>query len=137
MINLAITQSSYSCIFGISKDIGKVLLTDSWKTFQTGRHYLCQREANGKVYWFLFFKHSQRSIPHYTEEDRDKFAAQFEADILMPNLTFGDLWEHRTHAVLVPLEEYVLKRCYYRRIMLLGDSFHKVIPSYAPSSSDH
>jgi hypothetical protein len=28
--------------------------------------------------------------------------------------------------VLVPLEEFVLKTCFYKRAILVGDSFHKV-----------
>lgn len=82
------------------------------------------------IYWFAFFKNAKRTqgrdIPRYTDEDKEKAIARFGDDVLQPGITLRDLYEHRTHAVLVPLEEYVMGKCYHRRTILIGDSLHKV-----------
>lgn len=91
---------------------------------------MCHKTDNDTAYWFAFFKNPEqtraRNIPRYTANDQERFAAQLGPDTLMPNLTFRELYERRVRAVLVPLEEFVLNRCYHGRIILLGDSVYKV-----------
>lgn len=50
----------------------------------------------------------------------------YASDPLWPGTRLGDLYERSMSCVLVPLEEYVLEKCYYKRAILIGDSFHKV-----------
>lgn len=92
--------------------------------------YLYQGGPLDKTYWFAFFKNEERvagdDVPRYTPEQEEALAEKYANDILFNGLTFGDLWQRRVQSSLVPLEEYVLERCYHRRVVLIGDSFHKV-----------
>lgn len=82
------------------------------------------------MYFFAFFKNPEptiyRDIPRYTDEDAKDLAAVYASDPLWPGIRFGDLYERHMSCVLVPLEEYVLEKCFYKRAILIGDSFHKV-----------
>jgi hypothetical protein len=121
-------KSTYSCIFGISEGLDQSDVTSTSRTCCQGRNYLYQRSDHGKLYWFAFSKNTEqwRGIPRYTDEDIERAISRFGDDVLQPGIKLRDLYEHRTHAVLLPLEEYVLGRCYHRRIILIGDSLHKV-----------
>lgn len=98
--------------------------------FKSYHKYLCQAGREGKLYFFAFIKNENQtvnhSIPRYTIEDEQAVVGEYGADILRPGLTFGDIYNQRRHAVLVPLQEYVLEKCFYKRAILIGDSFHKV-----------
>jgi hypothetical protein len=113
------------CPEGISKETG-------FKSYHKNRSFLCQSGREGKVYFFAFIKNLQkivnRSIPWCTVEDERAVIDDYGEDILRPGVTFSDIYRRRRHAILVPLEEYVLDRCYYKRAILIGDSFHKVSP---------
>lgn len=82
------------------------------------------------AYWFAFFKTQKQTrdhkIPRYTASDQEIFVAQLGPDTLMPNLTFKKLYERRLRAVVVPVEKFVLDRCYHGRVILLGDFVYKV-----------
>lgn len=67
-----------------------------------------------------------RDIPRYTEEDKEILLAKYKDDVIVPGVTLGDLYRKQLRTGLVPLEDYTLNRCFARRIVLLGDSFHKV-----------
>lgn len=78
------------------------------------------------------FKNEQEtqgeSMPRYTEEDRQRLVELCQDDIIRPGMTFGDIYEGKIQSAIVPLEEGVLKTCFYKRMVLLGDSWHKVNP---------
>lgn len=96
-----------------------------------GKHhsYLFTGGPEGCVYWFLFFKLAQRvygdDIPSYSKEDEKKLLAERENDNLTPTLKFKELLDKRISSVLVPLEEYVFRKWYFKRIITIGDSAHK------------
>lgn len=84
----------------------------------------------GRVYWFYFFKLPQRvygdAIPRYTREDEKKLLALRENDNITPKLRFKQLLDKKVSSVLVPLQEYVFRKWYFKRIITIGDSAHKV-----------
>jgi 2-polyprenyl-6-methoxyphenol hydroxylase-like FAD-dependent oxidoreductase len=82
------------------------------------------------VYWFFFFKLKQRTygedIPTYSTEDKERLFAEHENDDITPNLKFRGILKNMITSALVPLQEYVFRQWYYRRIMTIGDAAHKV-----------
>ncbi|KAL4975551.1 hypothetical protein BDW66DRAFT_167055 [Aspergillus desertorum] len=124
-------QSSVSCIFGISRGLTQVKPTETWKHTRQDRHYLCSGAPNGLTFWFVFFK-NKKKLPwdrlQYTEEDKEQYATEFASDQVRTDLTLGDMYRASTSTVLVPVEEFVLKRYHYKRILLLGDSIHRMHP---------
>ncbi|KAJ5111143.1 hypothetical protein N7532_001678 [Penicillium argentinense] len=125
-------KCDYKCIFGIGKRPEGITDYASFKCFHKGRSYLISAGPDNKLYFFAFFKNSatttHRAIPRYTSEDANALAAKFASDPLFNGITFGQIYQRIANAVLVPLEEYVLKKCFYKRAILIGDSFHKMNP---------
>lgn len=123
-------QCQYRCMFGISNRPEGVPDNKSFKCYHRGRSYLTSSGKDGKLYWFAFVKNPDltihTSIPRYTTQDEEDLAAEIADDPLFLDITFKDLYNSRMASVLVPLEEFVLKRCFYKRAILIGDSFHKV-----------
>jgi hypothetical protein len=117
-------------MFGISKRLESIPDNKSFKCFHKGRSYLSSSGQDGKFYWFAFIKNPEltihTTIPRYTAEDAENLAAEIADDPILLDITFKDLYANRMSCVLVPLEEFVLKRCFYKRAILIGDSFHKV-----------
>jgi len=82
------------------------------------------------VYWFYFYKLAKRAygddIPTYTKGDMDKLLKLRENDDITPTLKFKKVLEERITSVLVPLQEYVFRQWYFKRIITMGDAAHKV-----------
>lgn len=99
-------------------------------TFHENHSYVCLSGPEGKIYWFAFFKNDETTIhediPYYTSEEARELALKHVEDPLFHGLRFGDLITRQTAAVMVPVEEFVLEENFYKRAILVGDSFHKV-----------
>ncbi len=84
-----------------------------------------------RVYWFLFANigptRRGKDIPRYTKEDEAAMVEDYRNDPIHENgAVFGDLYDARLVSVLVPLQEHVFPKWYYRRIITIGDAAHKV-----------
>ncbi|KAJ6072057.1 Monooxygenase FAD-binding [Penicillium canescens] len=97
-----------------------------------GTKRLANFRPRRQILLFAFIKNKHKtvnqSIPRYTAEDEQAVVDDYGADILRPGVTFGDIYKRRRQAVLVPLQEYVLEKCFYKRAVLIGDAFHKFNP---------
>lgn len=117
-------------MFGVSNTTLDMQQDQAFKTDQKGRSYLVARGPNDTMFWILFFKNEKKTqgsnIPRYTDDDRERLVAMYEKDVVKSGYTFGDLYKSRIQSSIVPLEEGVLKTCFYRRVVLVGDSWHKV-----------
>ena len=83
-----------------------------------------------KVFYFVFirFKVSFAWPKHerFTIEDAEAAAAEVADHPISDTLVFGELWKKRTRGSLISLEEGILKHWHFGRIVLAGDSAHKV-----------
>ncbi|KAK1460735.1 FAD binding domain-containing protein [Colletotrichum melonis] len=124
-------NSNTKCIFGISKH------PKGWRgvqhaAFNDGRSYLLIPAPKDRVYWF-FIKMMDRTyygndIPRFSKEDEAALASQYLDDSISDTIKFRDVYEERQITTLVALEEHVFSRWNYRRILLIGDSAHKLHP---------
>ncbi|RDW79302.1 FAD-dependent oxidoreductase [Aspergillus mulundensis] len=109
----------------------QVKLTETLKNARQDRHYLIIGAPNELTFWFLFFK-NKKNLPwdrlRYTDEDKEQYVAEFGNDQVRPDLTFGEMYRSSTRTGIVPVEEFVLGRYHYKRVMLLGDSIHRMHP---------
>ncbi|KAF2823506.1 FAD/NAD(P)-binding domain-containing protein [Ophiobolus disseminans] len=83
----------------------------------------------GVAYWALIYKdeYSQPPKPYRPDLKEQEGVAQFYKDTkFTENLKFGDLWDHRTRAGLLNIEEGILDKWHAGRIVLVGDSVHKM-----------
>ncbi|KAJ9273241.1 hypothetical protein DTO212C5_826 [Paecilomyces variotii] len=67
--------------------------------------------------------------PRYTMREMDVFAESVADHPVSDTIVFGELWKKRDRAMLVGLEEGVLQHWYHDRIVLVGDSVHKMLPN--------
>jgi FAD dependent monooxygenase len=83
----------------------------------------------GVAYWGISFKDEYSKPPKAYRPDHDEQESIGERlrDIKMTDdLTFGQLWENRTRYGVLNIEEGILEKWYAGRIVLVGDSAHKV-----------
>ncbi|PLB47722.1 FAD/NAD(P)-binding domain-containing protein [Aspergillus steynii IBT 23096] len=123
---------TYRCLFGIADQPEGTTEHVGYKKYVRNRSYIYQSGRGGKLYFFAFFKNPQvtkhQSIPKYTAQDEKDAVTEAANDVLLPGVTFADVYEKRRIAVLTPLQEYVLQRCFHKRAILIGDAFHKFNP---------
>jgi hypothetical protein len=85
---------------------------------------------HGLLFWFLFVKDSKftrtPNCPRFTDEDAWACIQKYGSSLVGPGYTVKDLWDARVKATMVPLEEGVIERWYHCRVVLMGDSVHKV-----------
>lgn len=67
-----------------------------------------------------------KDIPRYTRDDEAKFAKKYQGFAITENLTFGQVYSQRLTSTLTPLHEIVFKKWSLSRMLLVGDSTHKV-----------
>lgn len=129
----------YRCSFGIAQD---------FPGFQSGEiSYVRARDYNqliisgprDRVYWFFFDrlptpKHG-KDIPRYTKEDEAEFVKKFYDTPVTESSTFGELYSRKISSTLTPLHEVVFDKWFFRRILLFGDSIHKVRSAPPPPAS--
>ncbi|PHH90143.1 hypothetical protein CDD83_4425 [Cordyceps sp. RAO-2017] len=88
---------------------------------------------------FLFFWKAEtatalsrpESAARFTAQDADRAAAGVAHLPVNETMVFGDFWNKRTRAQLSHIEEGVLTRWHYGRLVLAGDAVHKVTPNTA------
>ncbi|KAK2039662.1 FAD/NAD(P)-binding domain-containing protein [Colletotrichum somersetense] len=87
------------------------------------------------VFWFVFFRLPETLVwperGRYTAEDAAEVAASIAEHPITGEVRFRELWDTRTRADLVPIEEGVLDVWHHGRIVLAGDAAHKVTPNMA------
>ncbi|XDG02592.1 hypothetical protein ABKA04_002207 [Annulohypoxylon sp. FPYF3050] len=66
----------------------------------------------------------------YSEKELEEEAESFADLHLFPDVTFGEIWKtvKRDEVSLVHLEEGIINKWHHGRIVLLGDSVHKMTP---------
>lgn len=98
--------------------------------FRKHHSYLISSGPDGRLYWSYFFKLAQRAygndIPTFTKEDEKEILGARANDNITPTLKFQHLLNTKVSYTLVPLEEYVFKQWYFRRMITIGDAAHMV-----------
>lgn len=98
-----------------------------------GLSYMTATGPEGRLYWFLFQSipdTCSRDLPRWTKQDEEELASQHMNDHITHGISFGDVYSRRRATAMVPLEEHVFTRWYFKRIITLGDAAHKVTPTY-------
>lgn len=83
----------------------------------------------GKVYWAVIFKDERSQPPKRRKNDEEASkaeAARFADIVFTPQIKFKDLWETRSRYGLLNIEEGILDKWSAGRMVLVGDSAHKV-----------
>jgi FAD dependent monooxygenase len=89
----------------------------------------------GIAYWALIYKdeYSQPPKPFKPDQkEQEEIAQRFKDIKLTENLTFGALWKNKTRSGTLNIEEGILDKWHAGRIVLVGDSAHKVLHPRSP-----
>lgn len=120
----------YNCIFGFGTTDGKGLsVGDVHRTYAKDFSTLCF-VGKGQLFWFLYSKLDKRyygkEIPRYTKEDMEEAAKAFFDIQMTEGINFKQVWEQRTFANMLSIEEMKLENWTSDRFAIVGDSAHKV-----------
>jgi len=88
-------------------------------------------------FWFMYITLDKPTHwpeqTRYTEDDVDAVVKKYSKVHVTRDVLFEDMWKARSRHKLASLEEGVQKRWYWKRIVLLGDSAHKVRAAALPT----
>jgi hypothetical protein len=134
--------SEYNCIFSVSRnDPEKQFLPDAMvhNVYYDGYSAIAAAGVHGLVFWFLFVKSSELTTtpncPRFTDEDAEAYIQRYGSSLVGPGYTVKNLWDARVKATMVPLEEGIIKQWCHDRVVLMGDSVHKVWISFLTSTN--
>ncbi|RYP71346.1 hypothetical protein DL769_004714 [Monosporascus sp. CRB-8-3] len=93
----------------------------------------CVQGVQGLVFWCLFFKEEAwpdpRPASKFTDADCESVITKYGHLRLGTHYTFSDLWQSRVNASMTVMEEGMIEAPWNRgRVVLLGDSVHKLLP---------
>lgn len=128
----------YRCSFGIAQHVPGWVTGELYHVTGKERSQLVISGPDNKVYWFMFEKLFEvkygKDIPRYTKKDEEEFVKR-NADVpITRRVTFGQVYAKRLSSTLTPLHEVVYKKWFFKRMITLGDSAHKVreLPIHDP-----
>jgi 2-polyprenyl-6-methoxyphenol hydroxylase-like FAD-dependent oxidoreductase len=120
----------YRCSFGIAVDVPGWVTGEQHIVTGDGRSQLVISGPDNRVYWFMFERLPEvrygDEIPRYTTKDEEEFANRNADVAITESITFGQVFACRLSSALTPLHEVVYKKWFFRRMITLGDSAHKV-----------
>ncbi|KAI1082434.1 FAD/NAD(P)-binding domain-containing protein [Whalleya microplaca] len=123
-------KCNWITLFGISTYPDAIPVNSANVTFNNGTSIDTMRAANDKIYFFLTKRLPKeltgKEIPRFTKDDHDKFAKEHWNDPVRGDVKFRDLYTNVIRTTLVPLQQYVLPKSHFRRILVIGDAAHKL-----------
>ncbi|KAL4796260.1 FAD/NAD(P)-binding domain-containing protein [Aspergillus venezuelensis] len=126
-------STEYFCVFGISPPVKGLNPGEQVAANGDGAVVFTVHGKNGRIYWFLIEKLDRQYIypdnPRFGPEDAASCAERFRNYPLCNGVTFGQLWDTREVATIAPSEEGLLETWHYDRMVLIGDSIHKMTPN--------
>jgi FAD dependent monooxygenase len=113
------------CSVGLGQNVTKLLFT-----------------SLGQAYWALIWRDEFSQPPKQyrpDEQEKEEIAEKFKNVQFAETLTFGDLYKNKTRSGALNIEEGILEKWHAGRIVLAGDSAHKVrqisTHTYPPSQN--
>ena len=120
----------YACVFGISSPIPGLLTGEHVNSYSNGLCVITFHGKDGRVFWFIIEKLSQKFLypntPRYSASDAAEFCGRLSSVRVWKNIHVADLWKNKLCASMTALEEGMLETWSFDRIVLFGDSIHKV-----------
>ncbi|KAI9730796.1 MAG: hypothetical protein M1818_008076 [Claussenomyces sp. TS43310] len=127
-------KTCWKSLIGVAPGIPELGERDLTVVSNTGHSFLALAQPD-KVYFFFIVKIDKPFTwpkrASYTDEDAEALAESLAEHPVSNSLLFGELWKRRIRGSLVNLEEGVLDHWHHGRIVLAGDSAHKVTPNIA------
>ncbi|KAH3035887.1 orotidine-5'-phosphate decarboxylase [Aspergillus fumigatus] len=124
----------YACIFGISSPVDQLEPGEQITCYNDGWSILSVIGQNGRVFWFLFIKLDKESVydgsrkngPRFSPADARAHCERLAHEPVWNGVKFGHVWAQCEVFQMTPLEEGLFSKWYWRNIVCIGDSMHKV-----------
>ncbi|RYP85134.1 hypothetical protein DL769_001038 [Monosporascus sp. CRB-8-3] len=125
-------KSFYTAVIGVARNPG-LHEGGSARAYNHHRSYFFQegRKGSGEFYWWLCAKNEETKtgiIPKLSNEVKQRLLDRYADDQIGDNLTLRSLSQKSIYSTVIPLQEFVLQKCFYKNIVLIGDTFHKLHP---------
>jgi 2-polyprenyl-6-methoxyphenol hydroxylase-like FAD-dependent oxidoreductase len=131
----------YLCSFGIAQNVPGWNAGDTCSVIGNGHSQLVISGPENRVYWFLFLKLEEtkrgKDIPRPTKEMEVEYVQKYADTPITEKVTFGQVYAKRLTSTLTPLHEFVRKKWFFGRILIFGDSAHKVCRTTFNVASSH
>lgn len=123
----------YSCIFGISSPISGISKGEHVNAYMDGLTVLVFHGKGGRIYWFVVKKLDRifhyPDTPRFSASDAEELCSRLGNVRIWKDICIRHLWDSREVASMAALEEGFFKTWHHDRILLMGDSVHKVCPN--------
>ncbi|MCJ1477425.1 hypothetical protein MMC13_006096 [Lambiella insularis] len=128
-------DTQFACIYGMSTPLEGLKAGRGFSSYRQKSSCFVWTGAGDIPYWFVF-KNLGRSlkygkVPRFSQAELESLLQEVSACTVTEGISFKDLLAKRTTAIITPLEEGVVKSWYHGRMVLLGDSAHKMVPNAA------
>ncbi|RAK89719.1 FAD/NAD(P)-binding domain-containing protein [Aspergillus costaricaensis CBS 115574] len=124
-------RMSYKCLVGVSSPLPDLKPYEPHVCHNKGFTILAYPLCD-KICWGVSIRTDQEypwpTKVRYNSQDIDTTAASLMSSAVTETLLFGELWHARIQATLVPLQEGIMEHWSSGRIVLVGDSAHKMTP---------
>lgn len=122
----------YVCVFGISSAIPGLESGEHINRYGDKFCVMTFHGKYGRVFWFILYKlekaYSYPNAPRYSPEDAARICEELASVYIFESICVRDLWETREVVSMTAAEEGFFDIWHFRRVVLLGDSIHKVSP---------
>ncbi|KAJ5952967.1 uncharacterized protein N7479_011380 [Penicillium vulpinum] len=123
----------YACVFGISHPIPGLRSGEHINRYGDKFCVITFHGKDGRVFWFIIQKldhvYNYPNAPRYSPSDAADLCGKLQSVKIWRDITVGDLWETKVVASMTALEEGLFETWHLNRIVLLGDSVHKMTPN--------
>ncbi|KAJ5388990.1 Monooxygenase FAD-binding, partial [Penicillium cataractarum] len=123
----------YACVFGISLPIPGLRSGEHINRYGDKFCVITFHGKGDRVFWFIIQKldrvYAYPNAPRFSPKDAASLCAKLSDVKLLGDITVGDLWKARQVASMTALEEGMFETWHFNRIVLLGDSTHKMAPN--------
>ncbi|KAJ6179789.1 hypothetical protein N7519_010250 [Penicillium mononematosum] len=123
----------YACVFGISRPIPGLRSGEHINHYGDKFCVITFHGKDGRVFWFIIQKldrvYTYPNAPRYSPNDAADLCGKMQNVVIWRDITVGDLWKTKVVASMTALEEGIFKTWSLNRIVILGDSVHKMTPN--------
>ncbi|KAL3458169.1 hypothetical protein BJX64DRAFT_302133 [Aspergillus heterothallicus] len=128
-------SSEFACVFGMSDAVSGVSDGEAYSLYCEHAAVILFTGKNGRLFWFVVEPLGQllpyAKTPRYTRWDAEKACLSVSHLRMNSTACFKDVWESRTAAFKIGLEEGMAPTWVGNRAVLVGDACHKMVPALA------
>ncbi|PWY91935.1 monooxygenase [Aspergillus sclerotioniger CBS 115572] len=129
----------YACVFGISSAIPGLEISEQINGIFDHLTVLTIHGRHGRVFWFVIQKLNRKyvypDVPRFSDKDAVQLLSRLKGVRFWKDICVGDLWKNREVFSMTALEEGLFETWHRERMVLAGDSVHKMTPNFGQGAN--